>query len=181
MKTNSHVRKLSGKIMAVAVTAVLLLAALVISHEDERKAGKLPEEDKSLTITQPMDTVYSVINENYQSVRHLFEYSCFDCHSTKTNYPWYYEIPGVKGMIDDDIEEGLEHFDLSDDFPFKSKHSQLDLLKDIREEIEEGEMPLKSYRLTHWGRLIEGAKRDSVFAWIDASIGMLKSAEKSSE
>jgi hypothetical protein len=177
MKTPMPERKPAGKIGAVSLTAVLLFAALVISHEGETKTENMPGNDSLVTTTPQRDSVYAVINENYQSVRRFFEYSCFDCHSTMTNYPWYYKIPGIKGMVDEDIKEGLEHFDLTEDFPFKSKHSQADILEDIREEIEEGEMPLMSYRLMHWGRMIEGPKRDSVFKWIDTSLEMLKSLE----
>jgi len=110
-------------------------------------------------------------------VRHIFEYSCFDCHSSFTSYPWYYNIPGINGMIDEDVAEALEHFDLTKDFPFISEHSQLDLLVDIKKEISSGDMPLMSYRTMHWGRLIEDEKQDSVFEWIDSSITLLKSIE----
>ena len=80
-------------------------------------------------------------------------------------------------MIDEDVAEALEHFDLTKDFPFISEHSQLDLLVDIKKEISSGDMPLMSYRTMHWGRLIEDEKQDSVFEWIDSSITLLKSIE----
>lgn len=171
-------RKLLLVLNFVIVFMILWSSALVFSHGDDEADESLASEDTSKVVAAPSDSLYSAINEKYQDVRYIFEHSCFDCHSTLTSYPWYYEIPGIKGMIDEDIKEALEHFDLSNDFPFKSKHDQVDLLKDIKEEIEEDEMPLKSYRMMHWGRLIEGARRDSVFEWINASIALLKQAEE---
>ncbi|HEX2897425.1 MAG TPA: heme-binding domain-containing protein [candidate division Zixibacteria bacterium] len=161
----------------IVIIGMLFSTVLVLSHEGEETGDSLPTEDKSVTSTAVTDSIYAVINENYQSVRHIFEKSCFDCHSSFTSYPWYYEIPGIKGMIDDDVDEALGHFDLTKDFPFVSEHSQLDLLKDIKEEISNGDMPLLSYRMMHWGTLIEDEKQDSVFEWIDSSITLLKSIE----
>ncbi len=113
--------------------------------------------------------LYTLINADYQSVKPIVEKSCFDCHSRFTKYPWYHKIPGIKGMLDDHIEEGREHLELSNDFPFTGKGNTLKLLEEIKEEIEEGEMPLFGYRMIHWGTAIEGAPRDSLFNWIDRS------------
>ena len=52
------------------------------------------------------------------------------------------------------------------------------LIRDMTEkEIEEGDMPILSYRLTHWGLLIENKRQDSLFLWIDESIALLKQLE----
>ena len=177
MSSMSFLRLIKGT--AVGLLIVALPYASILSHGDELKnveseTTQIEETPLDERTTAVHDSVYSVINENYQTVRHIFERSCFDCHSSLGNYPWYYEIPGIKGMIDDDIKEAMEQFDLSNDFPFKSKHDQTELLEDIKTEIEENEMPLISYRMMHWGRLIEGAQRDSVFEWINSSLALLK-------
>lgn len=171
----AHRKALSSN--AAIAAAIILSAVLVYSHGDEKRDGGHPPEDKSPVNAEARDSVYQIINENYQNVRHIFEKSCFDCHSSLTSFPWYYQIPGIKGMIDDDISEAMEHFDLSQDFPFISEHSQIDLLKDIKKEIASGDMPLLSYRMMHWGTLIEGTSKDSVFDWIDSSIVLLESME----
>lgn len=184
MKKLFRNRKLALGLNTAIFLALILSSSLVLSHDDDddddddAAAQEInSNEDSSAVMPVANDSLYALINENYQPVRHIFEYSCFDCHSTFTKYPWYYEIPGIKGLIDDDIKEGIGHFDLSNDFPFKSKHDQADILKDIKEEIEEDGMPLISYRMIHWGRLIEGAQRDSVFQWIDASLALLPQTE----
>jgi len=177
MSSASFTRLIKGTVIGLLIVA--LPYATILSHGDELEDEKsdtsqvegTPLDDRTTAV---QDSNYAVINENYQTVRHIFERSCFDCHSTLTNYPWYYEIPGIKGMIDDDIKEALENFDLSNDFPFKSKYNQADILGDIKTEIEENEMPLIRYRMMHWGRLIESSQRDSVFEWINSSLALLK-------
>ena len=103
-------------------------------------------------------------------VEDMLRNSCYDCHSAETNYPWYYNIPGIKGFMQGHIDEALEHLDMTYGFPFGGHASQLAQLKQIREEVEEGEMPIFSYRLLHWGKLIEGEKQKTLFAWIDSGI-----------
>jgi len=121
------------------------------------------------------DSVFALINERYQPVKPILENSCFDCHSQSTDYPWYHIIPIIGGMIDDDIAEGLSYLDMSHDFPFAGKKDGLKLLAEIKEEIEEEEMPPSGYRMLHWGKLIEGDQRDSLFVWIDETTLTLNS------
>ncbi|MGH8014764.1 MAG: heme-binding domain-containing protein [Candidatus Zixiibacteriota bacterium] len=178
MNTEIRRQSLLGISIVFIGLGLLFGTTIVFSHEDKKNEVDAASTADSLSgESEPLDSIYAIINENYQSVRHIFEYSSFDCHSSSSNYPWYHEIPGIKGMIDEDIEEARNHFDLSDNFPFISEHSQLDLLKDIKEEIENDDMPLMSYRLMHWGRMIEDSRRDSVFDWIDASIALLMKTE----
>ena len=165
-------------LLSVLVT-VFVCVGLAGAHGDEKH-------DDSTAVTTPettleeqarieLDSLYSVINTRYQPLKPMLKKSCFDCHSTQTDYPWYHNLPIVKGMIDDHIKHAQEHVDFSNDFPFSGKESLLEILKEMREEVDEGEMPLWSYRLMHWGTLIEGAKQDSLFNWIDSSSEMMKS------
>ncbi|UCG61451.1 MAG: heme-binding domain-containing protein [Candidatus Zixiibacteriota bacterium] len=160
---------------AVALSAVLVLtviAAVSLPGSETPEAGS----DHDLTVyelTLKQDSVFALINEGYATIKHIFEHSCFDCHTDATDYPWYHKLPLVKGMIDDHIAEGREHLDMSNDFPFSGEGNVLELLEEIKEEIEDEEMPLRSYRLLHWGTLIDGKQRDSVFQWIDSSVSIL--------
>ncbi len=120
------------------------------------------------------DSLYAIINKGFQKIKPMLEYSCYDCHSTQTKEPWYFNIPGVSSFIKSHIDEGLEHLDFTNGFPFKTKESLLEILHEMKEEVEEGEMPLLSYRIMHWGRLIEGEQQDSLFQWIEKSEATLK-------
>ena len=149
-----------------------------LSHGDKKHDDKDEEKEAADTTISDsaqsiQDSVYAVINNNYQTVRHIFKKSCFDCHSDSTKYPWYHSLPFIGGLIDNDINEAKEHLDMSNDFPFGGHAAQIEQLKEIREEIKDGEMPILSYRFMHWGLLIEGKRQDSVFLWIDESIVLL--------
>ena len=161
--------------ITLAALAFLFLAGImIVSAEGEEQpdviiAGMPPHP----SLLSKYQAVVDSVNADYQSVRSILVNSCFDCHSDSTSMPWYHSMPLIKGLIDGHIKEGKEHLDLSHDFPFKGQAQPAKLLAEIREEIEEGEMPLCSYRLLHWGKQIEGDDRDSLFAWIDRSLSAL--------
>lgn len=166
-------------LLLLAALMSMLALALVKAHGDEdheKVDGEQEIAADSLATDQQqlLDSILVAINESYQQVKPIFAYSCFDCHSDSTDYPWYVSLPLVGGFMRDHGEEAREHVDMSNDFPFGGHGNQLETLHEMKEEIEDGEMPLLSYRLMHWGRLIEGAQQDSVFAWIDSSRALLK-------
>lgn len=155
-------------------------------HDDETNTDEKSETKQTIDLGQALanvsiielkltlDSVYAEIGGGYSAIEPILKKSCFDCHSDKTNYPWYYKIPTIDAMIDSDIKEAREHLDLSNGFPFGGHADQLSTLRAIRKEVDENDMPLLSYRLMHWGSTIDGARQDSLFEWIDQSIGQLE-------
>lgn len=125
-----------------------------------------------------LDSVYSGIAGTYRGIHPILKNSCYDCHSDQTVYPWYHSVPGIGGMIDHDIEEAKKHLDMSDGFPFGGHASQIGQLREIRKEIEKDGMPLRYYRWMHWGTAVEGARRDSLFNWIDSSVAKIELVHK---
>lgn len=107
------------------------------------------------------------INERYvKQVKPLLKRTCFDCHSGNTIYPWYHSIPGVKQIINNDIEEGRDHLDMSQDYPFFGKIKQEEQLKEILEEIKEGGMPPLPYKLLHWSSRLSQEEINVIESWI---------------
>jgi len=93
----------------------------------------------------------------------LFKRACGDCHSNETKWPWYSNIAPLSWSIYHHVMEGREHFNVSMWGVQKKNEGE-----DAAEEVEEGEMPLKSYLLAHpearlsdseTSELIEGLKR----------------------
>jgi len=76
--------------------------------------------------------------------KEIFMKTCGDCHSNETKYPWYSSIAPVSWAMTHHIEEGREHFNVSMWGQQKKNHGD-----EAVEEIEEGEMPLKTYLLAH--------------------------------
>ncbi len=146
---------------------------VIYSSDDE----KIETENLADTTIISQDSLYAQINQSFQTVKPMLEASCYDCHSANTNEPWYFNIPGVNSLLTSHVKEAREHLDFTNGFPFKSKESQRAILHELKEEVEEGEMPLLSYRLMHWGLLIENEQQDSLFQWIDETILLLDEFE----
>jgi len=70
------------------------------------------------------------------AVKTILENKCYDCHSNKTEYPWYAEISPISLLIADHVEEGNEHFNVSawESYTDKKKDHKLD---ELIEEVEE--------------------------------------------
>lgn len=86
----------------------------------------------------------------------ILEKKCYDCHSNNTVYPWYAEVAPISLWIDGHIEEGKEHFNLSDwaSWSLEKKDHKMD---ELIEEVEEGHMPEDAYTLIH-GNLTQDEK-----------------------
>ncbi|MDH4157133.1 MAG: heme-binding domain-containing protein [candidate division Zixibacteria bacterium] len=160
--------------LALFPVALFLLWRMSVAEIDKTpQENRLPALSRE-TFQLVQDSIFRTINQDYQAVRPILASSCFDCHSKFTKYPWYYKLPLVKSAIDGHIKEASESLDLSADFPFPGKEPVFQLLEAVREEVEESKMPPISYRLFHWGKLIEGAARDSLLNWIDDAKAIIK-------
>jgi hypothetical protein len=123
---------------------------------------------------------YAKINMAYMAtVKPIFQKKCFDCHSDQTHYPWYYKLPFVKNLIDEDIEEALEHLDFSHDFPFQSKKMDFEQYMDeLKEVVEKNDMPPFQYKIMHWNSTLTKLESDVILKWINESVNLFKSEPK---
>ena len=101
-----------------------------------------------------------VAEPNWDSPRtkELFMRACGDCHSNETKWPWYSNIAPLSWSIYHHVVEGREHFNVS-----MWGHQKKNEGEDAAEEVEEGEMPLKSYLLAHpEARLSDSEKKELI-------------------
>ena len=107
------------------------------------------------------------LEENVSAdIINLFKTSCFDCHSNQTNYPWYSNIAPISFFVNHHIGEGKEHLNFSI-WNSYSKKEKLHKLEEIKEEIEEKEMPLKIYTLLHKSTKLNNNEIKSLLNWIN--------------
>lgn len=92
----------------------------------------------------------------------ILEKNCYDCHSNKTEYPWYAKISPVSLWLADHIEEGNEHFNLTgwNSYSDKKKDHKLD---ELIEEVEENKMPLDEYTWAHESMTV--AEKEALITW----------------
>lgn len=121
------------------IVGIVALVALVVIQfiRPEKNIGDYSDVATFEAETKPSEAVKAILKSN-----------CYDCHSGTTQYPWYAEIAPFSFFLADHIEEGREHFDMSQwaSYSLKKKDHKLD---ELIEEVEEGEMPLESYTLIH--------------------------------
>lgn len=152
---------------------LFLFTQNTLAHSEHHKN----EHEKKETTELSAATLHE-INASYQKkVKPLFQQKCFDCHSNKTDYPWYYKLPLAKQLIDHDIEEAREHLDMSNDFPFQGHGSPKEDLEELQEVIEDNEMPLLRYKFLHWDSGLTKAEQESILEWIRTSQSLLEAEQ----
>ena len=114
---------------------------------------------------------------NYPAtIEPIFTRKCFDCHSAKTNYPWYYRIPGAKMTIDRDVSRARRILDLTGGFPFTGVGDLVDRLGLLREVVVGGDMPPLLYRLAHPGTGLGKDDKALIIAWLDGKVSITSTA-----
>jgi hypothetical protein len=74
--------------------------------------------------------------------------SCNDCHSSETVWPWYSNVSPVSWFLKSHIDEGRRELSFSEwaTYPKRKRERKL---HEMCEQVEAGEMPLKSYLPLH--------------------------------
>ena len=124
-----------------------------------------------LTAPEP-DDIFSHYPAS-ESIKAMIKTSCYDCHSNNTRYPWYAGIQPLAWWIDHHIEEGKGELNFSDFAAFNTRYKS-HKLDEIMEVINEREMPLKSYLITHSEARLTDAQRKEIVKWADELRGVIK-------
>ena len=151
--------------------ALINFAAETRGHQAEQHDGK-----KRATLnTVPHGKVgLELIQKSYLSnVRPIFKRSCFDCHSSSQNFPWYSNLPLVRNLIQSDILEAKKHLDITNDFPFGGHGSPEEDLKAIDEVVSDGNMPPARYRFMHPSAKLSQAEIAKVRKWASEGLKQL--------
>ena len=107
------------------------------------------------------------------SIQKILSVACYDCHSNHTNYPWYSRITPVNWWLRDHITDGKKELNFSEfaNYNYKRKTKKFE---EIAEEVEHGEMPLKSYLWIHDEARLTDGQRKSLISWAKASEAQMK-------
>jgi hypothetical protein len=83
-------------------------------------------------------------------VRQLLETACYDCHSNRTRYPWYAEVQPVGWWLNWHVNDGKRHLNFSEFGAYPAGRAGKKL-EQIADEVEQRDMPLRSYTWMHAG------------------------------
>ena len=78
----------------------------------------------------------------------LLQRSCMDCHSNRTDWPWYSNVAPVSWFVIDHVNHGRRHLNFSKWGEYEQRRAD-HLLHDICTTAKSGFMPLDSYTLVH--------------------------------
>ena len=91
--------------------------------------------------------------------------ACYDCHSFESKYPWYSNVAPVSWWVKYHIDEGREELNFSKWSTYSAKKKD-HKLEEIVEEVEEGEMPLKPYPITHPDAQLSEMQKEEFITWV---------------
>ncbi|TCP28546.1 heme-binding protein [Tenacibaculum skagerrakense] len=125
--------KIVKKIGWVALGLLLIIQFI----PTEKNNGELSSLDAFVTETKPS-----------QEVQKILKNACYDCHSDKTNYPWYHSVAPINFWMNHHVEDGKKHLNFSKWAAYSLKRKE-HKMEEFWEEVEEKHMPLNSYTWTH--------------------------------
>jgi hypothetical protein len=98
------------------------------------------------------------------SVQAVLKKACYDCHSNNTDYPWYSNIQPVGWFLANHVSEGKRHLNFSE-FGSYTQRRQSSKLNDVANEVQDGGMPLSSYKLMHKNARLTADEKRLIINW----------------
>lgn len=99
-------------------------------------------------------------------VKAILDRSCRDCHTSNTVWPWYTDVAPVSWVVISHVNEGREHLALSD-WATYDRDGAGRKLREMCEQVREGEMPMSSYVLAHQSAALTDADKEALCAWTE--------------
>jgi Haem-binding domain len=137
----------------IGIAAILVLIQFIRPTRNEGQASGENE----------ISMKYQVPDE----VKDVLVFSCYDCHSNHTNYPWYTNIQPVGWWMQGHVNEGKRHLNFSEYGPYaekKAKHK----FEEIEDAASNHWMPLDSYLWLHPKAKLTEDQSKAVAAWAAA-------------
>lgn len=111
-----------------------------------------------------------------ERTRELFFKSCRDCHSNETLWPWYSNIAPASWLAQYDVEEGREHFNVSEwGRPGKNEGHE------AAEEVRKGKMPPFFYLPAHPEAKLAEEEKQELINGLVATFGEEENSESQSD
>ena len=135
--------------------AILALLLLMQFYQPRQNAHVTAQEPNSIEVVASVP----------QDVKAILQRSCYDCHSSATDYPWYSYIQPAGWWLEGHITEGKEELNFSE-FGSYSRRRQESKLKAIDGEVRSGAMPPESYRLLHKDAQLSQYDTRALLQWV---------------
>lgn len=151
-------KKLAGRI---ALAVLLIFIGIQFIRPPKNEGAAEAPSDITHFVTVP------------DTVKKLLKRSCYDCHSNHTAYPWYARISPASLWLARHIKQGKAELNFTD-FAQYSRRRMNTKLSSIADQVEEREMPLKSYLWMHGTARLSDAEVSLISRWTEAAREELK-------
>lgn len=134
----------------------IALIVLFVAIQFVRPARTNPAVDQSQSIeahTQMPTEVAAILDR-----------SCRDCHSNKTDWPWYSNMAPVSWWLIDHVNHARTHLNYSEWGKLK-RDDQDKSLREICDEVFDGKMPLPSYLPMHPAAKLSEQDKKTLCDW----------------
>ena len=132
------------------------LALLFLGAQVYRPARTNPRVDESKTLRASARLT--------PEVAAVLERSCNDCHSSETRWPWYSNVSPVSWFLKTHVDEGRRELNFSEWGGYAPRRRERKL-HEICEQVESGEMPLRSYLPLHPSARLSDEDRRLLCDW----------------
>jgi len=109
-------------------------------------------------------------------IENIFSRACQDCHSNKTEWPWYAQLPPMSKMITQDVERGRAFLNLSN-WQSYSKGQKLGYLAAMSSAATGREMPPMRYTLIHGDARLSDQERSRIAEWAKQEAARIRSVK----
>jgi hypothetical protein len=109
-------------------------------------------------------------------IARLVERACQNCHSERTEWPWYSYVAPMSWMIEKDVSNARTHMNLSrwQDYTVEQ---QIDLLTRLAVEVRNRKMPLPRYLKMHSEARLSAEDVQQFYSWAHSERKRLKAAD----
>ncbi len=148
--------------------ALVALATLFVVAQVIRPSMTNPPVDESRTLqakAQISPEVYAIL-----------ERSCNDCHSNKTEWPWYSQVAPVSWYLSNHVSDGRRQLNISDWAGYDTRRATRKL-DEMCDQVKSGEMPIKSYLLIHPRAKLSDADRQAICNWTEQERARLSTSQ----
>ena len=102
--------------------------------------------------------------------------SCQDCHSSRTNWPWYSRVAPVSWIVSKHVSEGRQMLDFSE---WANQRPSADERMLICDAVSDGRMPLPEYTVIHRNAKLSKRDVELICGWAAAPSAPMTSLQVS--
>jgi hypothetical protein len=133
--------------------AALIAVAAIVGQVGTKQRTAVEQNNRGLRLSSNSEPVQTLVR------------ACGNCHSNRTDWPWYSHVAPVSWWIARHVREGREKLDFSE-WETYSTWQKRDKLESMCGLISSGRMPPRMYTAMHPEAKLTEENKKAVCAWV---------------